>query len=139
MVYAGMLVCVGLWFSLVSRTTLRATVFTLLVTLLVGVGPWLLAYSGEAILVSFLPAPLAQGIGRLLTYGLTPPVALYVLAFPPGDGLKIRGAFFGDELLWAVVGLLIYGLVGRLLWLWTLTRFRAETGPAPRNRKRPQD
>jgi ABC-type transport system involved in multi-copper enzyme maturation permease subunit len=131
-VYAGLLVCVGLWFSLVSQTTLRATVFTLLVTLLVGVGPWLLAYSGEAVLVSFLPVPLAQGIGRLLTYGLTPPVALYVLAFPPGEFWNSQGTFFAEELLWAVVGLLVYALAGRLLWRWTLARFRAETGPAPR-------
>jgi ABC-type transport system involved in multi-copper enzyme maturation permease subunit len=40
--YAAFLASLGLWFSVVSRTTLRATMLTLLTTVAAGVGQWMI-------------------------------------------------------------------------------------------------
>src|SRR5262249_26224938 len=42
LVYAGVVSIMGLWFSIVCRTTLRATILTLISAVAAGVGHWLL-------------------------------------------------------------------------------------------------
>jgi hypothetical protein len=81
LVYASFLATVGLWFSLVSRTSLRATVYTLGSALI-------MAILFLAPLDSLFPAddPAAQAWARWLyqfQLGLSPPAALgYLLPYP---------------------------------------------------------
>jgi hypothetical protein len=56
-VYAFFLASLGLWFSLVSRTTLRATAWTLLTAGATWLGPWVVAFFGRLVAVVFNPAP----------------------------------------------------------------------------------
>jgi ABC-type transport system involved in multi-copper enzyme maturation permease subunit len=58
-VYAIFLASLGLWFSLVSRTTLRATAWTLLTAGATWLGPWIVAFFGR--LVDALLNPVGYG------------------------------------------------------------------------------
>jgi ABC-type transport system involved in multi-copper enzyme maturation permease subunit len=137
-VYAGFLAVLGLWFSMTCQTTLRATVWTLLATAVLGVGHWYLW------VLFCLPLRVREDTFALLVrfqmYGLTPPFSLAWLAFRADDvysgvvglngqdhddPLAALACFFGGLVLWAGAG------VG--LWLVAARRFRVLTarGPVP--------
>src|SRR6202011_3350593 len=75
-VYAGFLACLGLWFSTVCKTTLRAFMWTLFFALAAGMGHWL-------IWMCCIPLGVGGGAGgsAMLSVaefqvGLSPPLAL---------------------------------------------------------------
>ena len=122
LVYAGTFAAVGLWFSLVSRTTLRATLWTLLTTLMMAVGHWVVSS-----MCCFVPlAMLSTGPGRDLEYvmkfqfGQTPPLVLGLIAFAGQEHHHVREWEEVLELLgfsvlglgtWAVAGLALGALI----------------------------
>jgi len=124
LVYAAFLATVGLWFSLVSRTSLRATVYTLGSALV-------MATLFLAPLDSLFPPndPAAQAWARWLyqfQLGLSPPAALgYLLPFPrPGFEIWHKDAGqFGA----ALFGLAVWLLATAGLWCWINVRFRKRT------------
>ena len=140
-IYAGFLAVVGLWFSVVCRTSLRATIWTLLTVAGLGVGHWYLW------LVVCLPLgddsnPTVQTLAHFQMYGLTPPLALAWLAFRDGD-ISLLGRNSINWLEWfgrsedlqafeaIILGLVFWALAGLLLW-WRLSRrFRRATGRVP--------
>jgi ABC-type transport system involved in multi-copper enzyme maturation permease subunit len=140
-VYASFLAALGLWFSVRSPTTLRATLGTLATAAVVSFGHWL-------ILIFFsVPKgmrPQANPIGDELLraiqlYGLTPPVSLAWLSF--------RGSEFGvpyvttgsqdnpwHSLLGLLVGLLLWSVAAVALWRSAVRRFRQSTNRLPARR-----
>jgi ABC-type transport system involved in multi-copper enzyme maturation permease subunit len=132
-VYAGFLAVLGLWFSMTCRTTLRATVGTLLTAAVLGVGHWYLW------LVFCMPLRLREEtfawLVRFQMYGLTPPLALAWLAFR-GDAVEsgVIGTS-GEDPIGALVclvgGLVMWTAAGYFLWRRAVRRFRVLTGRVP--------
>jgi ABC-type transport system involved in multi-copper enzyme maturation permease subunit len=103
-IYLGFAASLGLWFSLRCRTTLRATIWTLVTLLGVSLGPWLLTTfccGPVGFLARPAPArggpfseptpPLARLLSEVQTYALTPPVTMAALAFADGEVLALGG------------------------------------------------
>src|SRR5262249_29182635 len=132
----------GLWFSTVCPTTLRATVGTLATTAALGVGHWLLSAMGFFLFVILPPGGLRGGsLAWLLTlqlYGFTPPASLSWLAFHGNDvhlGL-MRGGIEDPwtALMCIIVGLVCWTAAGWVLWLLACDRFQRMTNRVPRRR-----
>src|SRR5207245_654964 len=93
---------VGLWFSLLCKTSLRATVATLLTTVAVGLGHWLPWMCCLAV-----PGMAGSGLEYVAKVqgGLTPPAALFSLGFwgvelsgyDGRGGVAAAGAAVGGE------------------------------------------
>lgn len=141
-VYAGFVAMLGLWFSTVCRTTLRATLGTLATTAALGVGHWLLSLLGFFLIL--LPRPAGPRLGGdsvvwLLTvqlYGFTPPISLSWLAFH-GQDFQLGFVRSGLEDPWAALMAIIVGFVcwtaaGGLLWRRTCARFGGMANRLPR-------
>src|SRR5205823_1067180 len=87
LVYASFFTMLGLWFSMVCKTTMRATVYTMLGTLGLAVGHWLvwlccgpLVYIGGRGGLEKLAEVISKFQG-----GMTPPVALFFFSFTGQD------------------------------------------------------
>src|SRR5262249_6006277 len=127
-VYAGFVASLGLYFSTVSRTTLRATLYTMLTLVALAVGPWVLAGGGDVLLEWWLPPDWVRAAGAFVKYGLSPPVTLWTVAFRfDGFVLGDREALSGEAVLGALAGLACYALGAWVLWRVGLGRF---PGPA---------
>jgi hypothetical protein len=129
-VYTAFVASLGLLCSTMCRSTLRATLATILVLLAVVGGPWLLWW-GSDVLFAGASAQVRWWAEAVLLDGLAPPMPLWVLAFRY-DEMSPAGGDAGYRMLAAVAGLLVYGLADWVLWRLALARFRAEAGPAPR-------
>lgn len=123
LVYACCLSTLGLYLSMMSRTTLRATLFTLLTSLVLVLGPGLLmrAIDGRP--------PSGRGVwdvpawsDLILEYGFTPPLTLWTLAFN-GDSVH-DDPYTMLRIVSALIGLLAYVLVTVGMWASMLYRFR---------------
>jgi hypothetical protein len=131
-VYAGFVAALGLWLSTVNRSTLRATLFTLLAALVCIAGPGILVKAAGV--GSLLPA--ASG-GRwrwaslFLDYGLTPPASIWVLTFRTADFAKDHAEESVACIVSALAGLHVYLMATVLLGLAARVRLRAEKGPTP--------
>src|SRR5262249_16837522 len=101
MAYAGVVAMVGLWFSMNCKTTLRATVWTILAVLGLTVGHWLITALGCLLPLSVMgePPDFVRQLAKIEA-GLTPPFALGWLAFNenglPGTDSP-RGYHNGEE------------------------------------------
>jgi ABC-type transport system involved in multi-copper enzyme maturation permease subunit len=127
-VYAGFLSCMGLWFSTVSRTTMRANVGTLATSLFLAGGYWLFCVSCCFPMIRL--GPSGQGITDIVEFqsvGLTPPVTLGFLAFTNDE----RQSTLGIEsrfVTFAIVGVLCWAVMTAIMWGLTSNRFREATG-----------
>jgi ABC-type transport system involved in multi-copper enzyme maturation permease subunit len=117
LVYAGVFACVGMWYSLVCRTTLRATMWTLLTTIGLGIGHWVLTLMCCILPVAAIPNTSGRDVEYIAKFqvGQTPPAVFVVLAF---RGEEMSGRRIWDETLelfgFSVLGLgtwIIGGLV----------------------------
>ncbi len=139
LVYAFFFALLGLWFSVIKRTSLRATLWTIGTGLGVGVGHWLLMG-----MCCYLPIGMAgssgPGTGDLLEFlakvhaGQTPPFVLGWLALR-GDEFNHRP--YGDDspthlTLSCFFGLFCWSLVALGVWHATRNRFRQMTFRMPR-------
>jgi ABC-type Na+ efflux pump permease subunit len=133
-IYALVVSGIGLWFSMVCRTTLRATLWTLLCTAGAGVGHWLLWMCCIPLFITVRQQPtILEGISKFQV-GFTPPLALgYCFSFCWLD-LREFGRRDTD-----VENAILYGLLGVVCWIILAaflgavngTRFRVLTGRAP--------
>jgi ABC-type transport system involved in multi-copper enzyme maturation permease subunit len=136
-VYAAFFAAVGLWFSAGSRTSLRATLWTLLATVGLSVGHWLLT-----VLLCFMPlAFVARGgssAGDLAEFiakfeaGQTPPFVLGLLAF---QGAEFTTPY-GSKDMWhltasSVFGICCWGAAAFGTWDLASQRFRQVCGRDP--------
>jgi ABC-type transport system involved in multi-copper enzyme maturation permease subunit len=128
-VYAGCFACVGLWYSLVCRTTLRATLWTLIATVMLGGGHWLLMALG-----CYVPAAVMSISERDLEYvlkfqaGQTPPVVLFILGI---HGQEFHGSHSSQEFLefigFSILGLGTWSVAGLALAVLVHQRFQTMT------------
>jgi ABC-type transport system involved in multi-copper enzyme maturation permease subunit len=132
-VYAMFAANVGIWFSTWCRSTLRATVATLLTMIAVGLGHWLM-------LGCYLPFFLYSDGRRenfpewvllFQKYGLTPPLTLQALTFQMEDlRMSARISSGGTVsqglgmLVAAVAGVICYNLLASIVWKLAAARFR---------------
>jgi ABC-type transport system involved in multi-copper enzyme maturation permease subunit len=118
--FAGFMVSLGLYFSTLF-VSVRATMLTLTVALMVEVLPALLAYYTSDLMQILLPNQ-AKAIETFLTFGLTPPVALYTLAFGYGNAAMASE----PQLVAAIFGVVCYALAAWWLWRRTLARIERQ-------------
>jgi ABC-type transport system involved in multi-copper enzyme maturation permease subunit len=133
LVYAGFLACVGLWFSTVCRSSLRAMLYTLLVTVLLlspgGVLPTRLSS------LSYRQADADEGgwNKETLLYGLSPFEVCWTFSFRSADLRdRINGPPRFDRIAGGCAGLYLYLAASAALFGLTLVRLRSEQGPRAR-------
>ena len=131
-VYAGTLAVVGLWFSAVCKTTVRAIVATVSATLGLSVGHWLLW-------LCCIPLGAGGGSGRglvdiaIMQVGITPPLVVGgVLPFSADQLRQIGPELGGREevrelALATVVGTAAWIVLGLIWWTLLLDRFLRDT------------
>ena len=127
-VFASVFAVIGLWYSMTCSSSMRATVLTLLTTVGLTIGHWLIC-----IPLCYIPAAMGGRMGEdiaKIQAGVTPPAVMGLLAFSAED---FRMDFGRSEMaqllffclfgvfLWAVAGLgFFFGVVN--------PRFRTLTG-----------
>lgn len=130
LIYAGTLSAAGIWFSLISPTTLRAVIYTLLLMTFAGVGSLILPLEYYASTAQARhPDPFWEWTSRA-QMGLSPPVALGSLLTKMGT-LGSAGPIRHKadwELPMALLGLSLWATAGAFWWWRTCLRFRRETG-----------
>jgi ABC-type transport system involved in multi-copper enzyme maturation permease subunit len=129
-VYASFAACLGLWFSTAKGSTLRASLFTVLATLLFLAVPSALATAGGSSVNRFTQEPFGNWKWLLVEYGLSPPTTLWALTFCSADLLEGKNQLTAfAKILAAVVGLHGYLVATALLWIMTRARFKVVQSP----------
>jgi ABC-type transport system involved in multi-copper enzyme maturation permease subunit len=125
-VYAAFLASLGLWFSLVSRSTSRATLLTLLLAFtIVFAGAWTAEH-----VEYYVPLPKwARTLqrGGLEDFGMAGPFSLWAKAL---DNDTYWSAGWFQVTLTFLPGLAFYAFLGWLFWRMARARFELLTGEA---------
>jgi hypothetical protein len=132
-IYAAFAVTLGLWFSTVCRSSVQATVLTILGLVGLHVGHWLVWMCGPALVMD---NKTMQHV-LMAHAGLTPP---FVMGFLPMSWEEVRSttqfAARDREALeiagWCLGGLLMWSAATVVLYCLTLLRFRIMTHRNPR-------
>ena len=132
-VYAMFAANLGLWYSTVSSTTLRATIYTLLTLLGAAFGHWLIlgCYLPFFLFSANRKDDFPEWLILFQTYGLTPPTALSALVFTMDDlrtsatTLNGRASEGLARLVSALLGVVAYGVAASMLWKVASARFGA--------------
>lgn len=127
-VYTVCLASVGLWFSFVSRSTLRATLFTLLGAIVLILGP---GFFGKTLGLDAFAGKNPTWDALLAEQALMPGLTLWTLSFHSGDLIGDGPSPLGDPQTFdrisaAVFGLHLYLFLAGALWVSMLTRLRGE-------------
>jgi ABC-type transport system involved in multi-copper enzyme maturation permease subunit len=138
--YAGFVAALGLWFSTICQSSLRAVVWTVFSILGLWGGHWLIwmccvpimmmsrGMNGRGSEDVFLTLVLFQ------TFSLTPPLGLGFLAFQ-GEEFTRSGFdnhhWFFVALFCALFGMVVWGGMGIAIWNATVQRFSALMGRTP--------
>lgn len=127
-IYTGLIAMIGVAFSLVCKTTLRATLATLFTTVALVVGHWSL----WLIYLPFLfitdqPGSVYEGLGRFHV-ALTPPAALLWLMTPDGFSW-LPGTHNGELSVFLALALWAAGTLG--VWFVASRRFRRDANRVP--------
>lgn len=130
--YAAVLAVIGLWYSITSRTTLRATLGTVFTAVIVGGGHWLLWMC--CLPLAFFhggPGHLVEILAKIQV-GLTPPFALGGCFSFRGEDLEHSYSGSAGEMIgFGLMGLACWFLGGLVLGVVVHHRFRRVTGRAP--------
>lgn len=133
LIYAAAFAAVGQWFSVVCRSTLRATVCTLLSVLFLGGGHWLVT-----LMCCIMPLELARSGGHEIIraiaefeFGQTPPLVLGLLAFKYDD-FEYSSGVLGELVFFSLVGLVCWMFGTGLLRMAIQARFEMLTGRSVR-------
>jgi ABC-type transport system involved in multi-copper enzyme maturation permease subunit len=141
-VYAGFVAAVGVWFSLVCRTSLRASIWTMLVAVTASVGHWFLMILCVYLPLQSLSGPEAMSQGRWVLechlFSLTPPATLFALTLQGWefqDDWTLLSADDAWRYTWfALGGVVVWAGMTVLLGILTHARFLvlAHRRPLPR-------
>jgi ABC-type transport system involved in multi-copper enzyme maturation permease subunit len=123
--FAALAASVGLYFSALCPTTLRATLFTGMALAAWGAGTWMLLGEVDGLVLYRLPQGYFDWLPPLARYGLAPPMPLVTLAFPLDFGADNHAG--RDAILGALGGVAFYAALAGLLWWAALQRFNRET------------
>jgi hypothetical protein len=132
-IYSAFVASLGLFCSTVCRSTLRATVATLVVLLILGGVPALVRAQVHGKLGT-QPLTVGEWIVWWVHYGQTLPVSLWVLALGYDEVGNDEPGWWAPPLL-ALMGLAFYAAAAWLLWLLTLDALRREAGRVPRRQQ----
>jgi ABC-type transport system involved in multi-copper enzyme maturation permease subunit len=148
LVFAGVVALLGLWASTICRSTMRASVLTLILTVLGGGGHWILWMCCMPLLWGVREPEFLQYAIQFHLFALTPPVTLGELAFRGNELESERGSWNPVmHIGMALVGLLLWSGVAVVLWGLAANRLRnialrtptiepEEAMPLPRRRPR---
>jgi hypothetical protein len=125
----------GLWYSVTSKTTLRATVSTNLTALLVGGGHWLIWICCSCPMLFGGLRMGGSGLGDLVewwvlfqVFGLTPPAMLGLLTIHYRE-FTFGGPYIFRMLFCAFMGCGVWAGASALLWKLTCRRFSERVRP----------
>lgn len=118
-VYAVFFAMLGMWFSMACRSSLRATVLTVLTALFLGGGHWLLMA-----LCCFIPsfAFMHGGDGQFLKYiamfeaGMTPPFCLGLFAYSWDNLAHDFHHELAEFFYFALIGIFLWAMACVFLW-----------------------
>lgn len=128
-VYAAAMASLGLWFSLVSRTSMRAVLYTILAAVGLAVGHWLIWLPcGCLSLWRGFPAEAGRWL-VMAQGGLTPPAVLGGY-FPFGYEEHLPSEIFGQFIAFGLCGLVVWGVFAWMVWQATNNRFKRDGGRA---------
>jgi ABC-type transport system involved in multi-copper enzyme maturation permease subunit len=128
-IYAAFLANLGLWSSMVSRTTLRAIVGTLTSALGLAFGHWLIWLLFVPLFVAGPGSPprAFEWLAKF-QFGLTPPFALWGSfsfgLFPEDNNLGVFRTEWLQMVAFGVFGLVFWGVATVILWVVVSARFR---------------
>jgi ABC-type transport system involved in multi-copper enzyme maturation permease subunit len=134
LMFADFFAGLGLWFSVTSRSTLHATVGTILAIVILTVGHWLVALFYVGLARWLFDLNLDRFAENFHAFALTPPLTLGALTLPPGDRLFEGNLRHLDALLMAIFGVGLYGVGGWCLWVGARPRFRRLSNRTARQR-----
>lgn len=127
LIYTAVVALLGLWYSVVCRTSTSATVWTYLSTAGLGVGHWF-------DMLCMIPLFIAGQYGALrylvlMQAGFTPPFALGVSFFIREEiGGRHSNPEIADQLGYGLAGLGAWLVIAVVLWLLTSSRFQLMCG-----------
>jgi ABC-type transport system involved in multi-copper enzyme maturation permease subunit len=138
LIFAGCMATLGMWFSVVCKSSLRAIIWTLLSVVALCFGHYVFLGCGTTIMMIVLddpgPKDLAGWIFMFEVFALTPPINLGFLPFHGDEFRHSRWEPFEafPILLCSLAGLLLWGVLGATLYLLTSERFRRMAGRTTR-------
>jgi ABC-type Na+ efflux pump permease subunit len=121
LVYAGFLSGLGLWFSMISRSSLRANVRTMVATGFLANGYWVVIFG------VIFKQEFSESFRQFLMAALTPPLSLGILAFPTEE-FAFNVGEIRKLVTFAMIGLAGWVAATVLLWFLASARFRSMTG-----------
>lgn len=131
LVYATFFSMVGLWFSMACKSSMRATVYTVLTTLLLGGGHWVVlgfcCYMPFAILSRGGPDTPLEFMAKF-QLGMTPPavIGLYAYSWENLASDFRHDDFVKHVMLLSIFGLVVWAAASVTLWFAVLVpKFRA--------------
>jgi ABC-type transport system involved in multi-copper enzyme maturation permease subunit len=125
LVYAAFLATLGLWYSVVCKTSLRATVLTILTTILVSIAHWLPWMCCGIMMARSGMETIAEHAWKFQAGVLTPP---FVLGFLPFSSEELSRNELRNDSNWRE--LMAFSLLGLVFWscmaagLFSLTSLR---------------
>jgi ABC-type transport system involved in multi-copper enzyme maturation permease subunit len=131
LIYSGSLALVGLWFSVVCRTTVRATVATVFASLGLGFGHWLIWLCCVPLLAAGPGG--GEGLKQVAEFqaGITPPFVLAgVLPFRSNDYPFGRDGIESEFKAFALIGTIAWIVFGAILWAVLNDRFQTDCNRA---------
>jgi ABC-type transport system involved in multi-copper enzyme maturation permease subunit len=130
-VYASAFAGIGLWYSTASKTSLRATMYTLVTCLVISGGHWVLWFC-------FIPIGMMK-MWEIAWYqcALTPPFVLYWFSVQSREINSYQIEWEMITLL-CLFGLLLWGALSLGLWTFCRGHFRRLTARYPHRRVRPR-
>jgi ABC-type transport system involved in multi-copper enzyme maturation permease subunit len=139
-IYAAFLANLGLWFSTVCRTTLRAIVWTLASALGLAFGHWLIWILLIPLFIGPGQPPRAFEWLAKFQFGLTPPLALGgSFSFGLFMDDNRRGSFDNEWIqmvTFGIIGLFFWGVAAAILWGIVSARFSEMTNRSTYHRFR---
>lgn len=131
-VFAVFVANLGLWFSASCRTSLRASIWTIMTTLLCFGGHWLCWLCCIPFFITGGgPGKVFEDIAQFQLFGLTPPVSLGMLAFQGFEFHETPREEPFKFLAFSLFGLVFWAAAALGLWAATCARFRTISGRAP--------
>jgi ABC-type transport system involved in multi-copper enzyme maturation permease subunit len=130
LIFAAFVATLGLWFSVVCKTSLRATVLTIMTTIGLGVGHWIVWLCCGFVMFS------GSGSGRTGEYllkfqaGMTPPFVMGWLHFSTNDLQEQRSHgdnYFVEFTAFSIFGMVCWAFAAAGLYALTNIRFRQIT------------